>query len=101
MDTKNVLVFLAGAAVAYFVIKQMEKKKADGVPAPPVNAPADPKMVACQAQLAEALKTVRIADLEGYKAQFMADCMAAVPEAPETSGNIPEESVSAFTGFAG
>jgi hypothetical protein len=33
MDTKNLLVFLAGAAVAYFVIREMGKQKAVQCPA--------------------------------------------------------------------
>lgn len=75
MNTKNVLVFLAGAAVAYFVIKQMDKKKPTTT-TPPVT---DPKLVACQASLEEALKTIRTTDIEGFKTQFMTDCMAAGP----------------------
>lgn len=84
MDTKNVLVFLAGAAVAYFVIKQMDKKKPIATTTtPPVT---DPKLVACQTALNDALLTVRTTDIEGFKAQFMADCMAvsasSTPNAP-------------------
>lgn len=84
MDTKNVLVFLAGAAVAYFVIKQMDKKKMTTRPMP-APAEVDPKLVACQASLAEALKTVRTTDIEGFKAQFMSDCMAAPAVMEETT----------------
>lgn len=90
MDTKNVLVFLAGAAVAYFVIKQMDKKKMMAtrpMPVPPVEV--DPKLVACQASLAEALKTVRTTDIDGFKAQFMSDCMAATPVAEEMTTMEP------------
>jgi hypothetical protein len=36
METKNILVFLAGAAVAYFVIKEMDKQKAKTAPPTPV-----------------------------------------------------------------
>ena len=78
MDTKKLLVFLAGAAVAYFVIKQMDKKKTT---IPPIITPPsiDPKLVACQASLEEVLMTVRTTDIEGFKARFMTDCMAAGP----------------------
>jgi len=34
------------------------------------------KVADCQAQLEEALKVVRTTDIEGYKADFMARCMA-------------------------
>jgi len=40
MDTKNLLVFLAGAAVAYFVIKEMDKQKA--LAPGPVTPPPTP-----------------------------------------------------------
>jgi len=41
MDTKNLLVFLAGAAVAYFVIKEMDKQKALApAPVTPTPTPA-------------------------------------------------------------
>ena len=33
-------------------------------------------LVICQAQLTESLKTIRRANLEEYKSQFMATCMA-------------------------
>ena len=86
MDTKNVLVFLAGAAVAYFVIKQMDKKKPIATTTTPVT---DPKLVACQTALNDALLTVRTTDIEGFKAQFMADCMAA-PASQATPTTAPE-----------
>jgi hypothetical protein len=79
MDTKKLLVFLAGAAVAYFVIKQMDKKTTTTT-TPLITPPViDPKLVACQAALEEALLTVRTTDIEGFKAQFMTDCMSAGP----------------------
>ena len=86
MDTKNVLVFLAGAAVAYFVIKQIDKAKMK-----PVSAP-NPKLAACQAQLQDALKTVKTTDIEGYKTSFMNDCLSAPEQTIEgTTGNIPAD----------
>jgi len=98
MDTKKLLIFIAGAAVAYFVIKQMDKNKRPNLPMAQPPAGPNPKMVACQAELEEALKTVRVADLEGYKTQFMADCMAA-PEVNGTTGNIPADIPMAPSGF--
>jgi hypothetical protein len=85
MDTKKLLIFIAGAAVAVFVMKQIEKNKKVVAPTP-TPTPADPKLTACQAQLAEELKVVRTTDIEGFSTQFISECMAA---ASEVTGNIP------------
>lgn len=93
MDTKKLLIFIAGAAVAVFVMKQIEKtKKPVSMPMPTPAEEENPKMTACQAQLTEALKTVRTTDIEGYSKQFLADCMAARPSTDGggvATGNIP------------
>jgi len=102
MNTKNVLVFAAGALVAYFVIKQMEKRKAAEVSAEEAAAAAeepqgspghiDPKVTDCQAQLAEQLKMVRVTDIEGYKTQFMESCLNEIITGALPGGSRFDES---------
>ena len=82
METRNLLIFAAGVTVGYFVFREINKKTlADAYnvivppPAPPVPSP-DPKLAECQTLLDAELQVVRTSDIEGFKTQFMADCMA-------------------------
>ena len=76
MTTKHVLLFVGGVALGYFLSMQMSKRQM----AAPTMAAVDPKQAECEAKLAEALKTVKTADVEGFKSQFMADCMSSSTE---------------------
>ena len=82
METRNLLIFAAGVTVGYFVFRELNKKTLADIivppPAPPVPSPGniDPKLVECQAQLDTQLQLVRTSDIEGFKTQFMTDCMA-------------------------
>ena len=90
MDTKNVLVFLAGAAVAYFVIREMDKQKALAsvppvpVPVPPVDTEAGvnmstPLIAPCEEAMMASTSVMRFASAEAakeYEDGFMSDCLA-------------------------
>jgi len=81
MDTNKVLIFLAGAAVAYFVINQMDKQKltkvvASAPPIPPTGI--NPNLANCETALTDSMMTLRFESaeaLEQYKKDFMADCL--------------------------
>lgn len=80
MTTKHLVIFGAGVLAGYLLMDYLRKQKQQQVTPvtePPV-AVVDPKVAYCEASLLEALKTVRIGadQLEAYKAQFMADCLA-------------------------
>jgi hypothetical protein len=75
MDTKNVLVFLAGAAVAYFVIKEMDKQKTSvtPVPVPPVDSNS-----ICEEALNTQMMTMRFAsdaEREAFIKDYMDNCL--------------------------
>jgi hypothetical protein len=75
MNSKNVLVFLAGAAVAYFVIKQMDKMKTSPVPVPPVDTV---DTTACEEALNTELMTMRFAsdsEREAFIQEYMDNCL--------------------------
>lgn len=74
MDTKKILVFLAGAAVGYFIYRMRPKSTAT-VPVPS----SDPKVIAdCQQYLDFQLQVMRFRSseaMEQYKKDFMARCL--------------------------
>jgi len=78
MTTKHVLLFVGGVAVGYFLFKQMAKRQM----ATPVKAAVDPKQAECEAKLAEAMQTIRLAPeaADQYKADFMASCLSVPTE---------------------
>jgi len=84
MTTKHLVIFAGGVLAGYLLMDYLRKQKQQVTPVtePPV-AVVDPKVANCEASLLEALKTVRIGadQLEAYKAQFMADCLANTNEA--------------------
>ena len=87
METKNILVFLAGAAVAYFVIKEMDKQKAktapptpvppiDQIPVPPIDE-VDENAI-CEEALNTQLMTMRFAsdaERESFIKDYMDNCL--------------------------
>ena len=74
MNTKKLLIVLGVGALAYVGYTMYQKKKA-----------TDLKTADCQNQLLEALKVARISDIEGFKAQFMADCLSDSAKEVSTS----------------
>jgi hypothetical protein len=85
METKSILWLVGGAAATYFGLTQWDKykkkKAAEAAAATAAaQAAADPKLVACQSQLDLVLPLVK-ADLETFKAKFMADCLTRTPQA--------------------
>jgi hypothetical protein len=71
MNTKQILLAVGGVAVGYFIATKLMKKCTCG-------GMANSKEADCQAQLTEALKTLRPstqAELDAFKTQFLADCM--------------------------
>lgn len=75
MTTKEILFLVGGLALGYLAFKQFSKEKTETSEEGGTTTDAS-KLADCQAQLDEAVKVVRTADLEGYKADFMARCMA-------------------------
>jgi hypothetical protein len=82
METKNILVFLAGAAVAYFVIREMDKQKAKTAtiiippPAPPIDE-VDENAI-CEEALNTQLMTMRFAsdaERESFIKDYMDNCL--------------------------
>jgi hypothetical protein len=72
MDTKKVLIFLAGAAVVYFIMNR--PKAVASVPVPS----SDPKDIEdCQRHLGFELQVMRLSAeaMEQYKKDFMARCL--------------------------
>lgn len=74
MNTKKLLVALGVGALAYVGYTMYQKKKA-----------TDSKTADCQNELNEVLKVARISDIEGYKSQFMADCLSDTPKGVTTT----------------
>jgi len=80
METKNILVFLAGAAVAYFVIREMDKQKAKTaiiVPPPAPVPPVDTNAI-CEEALNNQLMTMRFAsdaERESFIKDYMDNCL--------------------------
>lgn len=80
METKNLLNLAIGAGVAYFGFKaynDWKKKKAAAQAAAQAAAmaQANPRLVACQSQLDQVLTLAKVADVETFKAKYLADCM--------------------------
>jgi hypothetical protein len=69
---KNLLLLLGAGALAFVLYKNMGKGDTDDS----AQITDEAKLSDCQAQLNEALKTVRTANLEQYKADFIDRCMA-------------------------
>lgn len=92
MDTKNVLVFLAGAAVAYFVIKEMDKQKTSvtPVPVPPVDSNS-----ICEEALNTQMMTMRFAsdaEREAFIKDYMDNCLLGDTNTQSNTG-CPEGQV--------
>jgi hypothetical protein len=89
METRNLLIFAAGVTVGYFVFRELNKKNLEIIEVVPPPAPSpgniDPKLLQCQAELDTQLQVIRTADIEGFKTQFMADCMAGGQVTTEAS----------------
>ena len=76
MNTNKLLVFLAGAAVAYFVLNQINKQKLI-VPVAPIDG-QNPNLAACEKALTDSMMTLRFGsaeEMQKYKDDFMADCL--------------------------
>jgi len=95
MDTKNLLVFLAGAAVAYFVIKEMDKQKAiASVPPVPVTPPVDANSI-CEDALNTQMMTMRFAsdaEREAFIQDYMDNCLRGDTNTQSNTG-CPEGQV--------
>jgi hypothetical protein len=79
MNTKELLFLVGGVALGYLAFKQFSKEKGkttEVATAPTGEAGVNPKQVECEKQLQESLTMVRVSDLEGYKNQFMVDCLS-------------------------
>jgi hypothetical protein len=76
MNTKELLFLVGGVALGYFAFQQFGKvKTSDKGTIPSGEAGVNPKQVECEKQLQDSLTMVRVTDLEGYKNQFMSDCL--------------------------
>ena len=81
METKNILVFLAGAAVAYFVIREMDKQKAKIIIPPPAPVPPVDEVdenAICEEALNNQLMTMRFAsdaERESFIKDYMENCL--------------------------
>lgn len=78
MNTKELLFLVGGIALGYLAFKQFSKEKGETSEEGSTTtgeAGVNPKQVECEKQLQESLTMVRVTDLEGYKNQFMSDCL--------------------------
>jgi len=101
MDTKKVLIFLAGAAVGYFIYNRMNRPKS--VATVPVPS-SDPKDIEdCQRHLDFELQVMRLSSeaMEQYKKDFMARCLlnpGVVTGRDVNELNLLQEDPNLYTG---